>query len=146
MITVDGTTYRHEAYALGLEPEGETDPARQALAEFVAAVSNLPATVGDAELGPEEPYTSEQFLIQAYPIDRRAIGGDGIEPTFVPWPADAPVRLVDAAGCAAVPAAEFGPLFADATTMTFFTEPNQMDGSEVTYSVTPVQQLPGRSC
>jgi hypothetical protein len=146
VITVDGTTYRHEAYALGLDPDGETDPARRALGEFVAAASNLPATVGDAELGLEEPYTSEQFLIQAYPVDPGAIGSDGIDPTFVPWPADAPVRLVDAAECAAVPVAEFGPLFADATTMTFFTEPNQTDGSEVTYAVTPVQQLPGRSC
>ena len=25
-ITVDGTTYRHAAYALGLEPDGESDP------------------------------------------------------------------------------------------------------------------------
>jgi hypothetical protein len=48
--------------------------------------------------------------------------------------------------CAAVPAAELGPLFADATTLTFFTEADPTDGTEVTYSVTPVQQLPGRSC
>ena len=109
-------------------------------------MSNLPATVGEDELGPEEPFESEQFLIQAMPVDRGDLGQDGIEPTFVPWPADAPATLADAAACAAVPAAEFGPLFVDATTLTFFTEPNQMDGSEVTYSVSPVQQLPGRSC
>jgi hypothetical protein len=145
-ITVGGTIYRHEAYALGLGPDGETDPARQALAEFVDAVSDLPATVGDAELGPEEPFTSEQFLIQAMPVDRAAIGGDGVEPTFVPWPTDAPTRLADAASCAAVPAAEFGALFADATTLTFFTEVDPTDDAEITYSVTPVQQLPGRSC
>ncbi len=145
-LTVGGTIYRHEAYALGLEAGGETDPARQALASFVDAVANLPATVGDAELGPEEPFTSEQFLIQALPVDPAGIGGDGVEPTFVPWPADAPVQLADAETCAAVPAAEFGALFADATTLTFFTEADPTDGTEVTYSVTPVQQLPGRSC
>ena len=145
-ITVGGTTYRHEAYALGLGAEGESDPARVALAEFVESMTNLPETVGTAELGTEEPYASEQYLIQAMPVDRGAIGGDDIEPTFVAWPADAPVRLVDAATCAAVPTAEFAPLFADATTLTFFTEPDPTDGAELTYAVTPVPQLPGRSC
>jgi hypothetical protein len=143
-LTVDGTTYRHEAYALGLDTEG--DPDRKALADFVAAATDLPATVGEAELGPEEPFASEQFLIQALPVDRAAIGGDGVEPTFVPWPVDAPVRLADAEACATVPAAAFGPLFAEADSMTFFTETDPVDGTEVTYSVTPVQQLPGRSC
>jgi len=145
-ITVGGTTYRHEAYALGLGPEGETDPARVALAEFVESMTDLPGTVGAAELGPDEPYTSEQFLIQAMPVDPGAVGGDDIEPTLVAWPADAPVRLVDAATCASVPTAELAPLFTEATTLTFFTEPDPTDGTEVLYSVTPVPQLPGRSC
>ena len=145
-ITVGGTTYRHAAYALGLEPDGEATPTSGAGAAFVDAVSDLPATVGDDELGPEEPFTSEQFMSQATPVDRDAIGGDDVEPTFVPWPADASVRLLDAFECVTVPTAEFGPLFADATTLTFFTEPDPTDGSEVVYSVTPVQQLPGRGC
>lgn len=143
-ITVGGRTYRHEAYALGLDTE--TDRDREALADFVAAATDLPATVGAAELGAEEPFTSEQFLIQALPVDRTALAGDGAEPRFVPWPADAPVRLADAESCAAVPAAEFGPLFIDADSMTFFTDADPVDGTEVTYSVTPVPQLPGRSC
>ena len=64
-ITVGGTTYRHEAYALGFD--AETDPARAALAEFVAAVSDLPATVGAAELGTEEAFVADDYLIQALP-------------------------------------------------------------------------------
>ncbi len=143
-ITVGGTTYRHEAYALGFD--AETDPARAALAEFVAAVSDLPATVGDAELGAEEAFVADDYLIQALPVDPAELGGDGLEPAFVPWPADAPVRLVDAETCAVVPAAGVAPLFVDATTLTFFTEPNPTDGAEMTYAVTPVPQLPGRSC
>ena len=143
-LTVGGTTYRHAAYALGLDTE--TDPARRALSDFVAAISDLPATVGAGELGPEEPHQADAFLIQALPIDRAGIGGDDIEPTFVPWPPDASVRLADAATCAVLPAAEGVALFADATTLTFFTEPEPTTGGEVTYQVTPVPQLPGRTC
>ena len=44
-ITVDGTTYAHAAYALDLEPE--TDPARRALSDFVALMTDLSGTVGD---------------------------------------------------------------------------------------------------
>jgi hypothetical protein len=144
-ITVNGTTYRHEAYALGFDDE--TDPARQALADFVSAVSDLPATVGEAELGPEEPFTSEQFLIQALPVERADIGAaDDIEPAFVAWPEDAPVRLAHAQECAEVPTAAFEALFAEATTLTYFTDVDPETGAEATYSVTPVPQLPGRAC
>ena len=46
----------------------------------------------------------------------------------------------DASTCAVLPAAVAAPLFEDATTLTFFTD------AGVTYAVTPVQQLPGRTC
>ena len=39
-----------------------------------------------------------------------------------------------------MPADAAAPLFADATTLTFFTE------ADVTYAVAVVQQLPGRTC
>ena len=58
----------------------------------------------------------------------------------MPWPADAPVRLADAGECAAVPVAQFEPLFADATTLTFFTDADE------TYLVSVVPQDPGRTC
>jgi hypothetical protein len=145
-IAVDGEVYTHRAYALEIEGPGtEDDPARANLAEFVAAMSDLPSTVGDSELGPEEPFETDQYLIRATPADPEAAATEGIEPTVVPWPADAPVRLADAAECAPVPVATFEPLFADATTLTFFTEPGP-DGAEVAYQVTPVPQFPGRTC
>ncbi|MET0459117.1 MAG: hypothetical protein ABW195_07710 [Ilumatobacteraceae bacterium] len=136
-ITVDGTTYRHQAYALGIDDED--DPARAALAAFVAAMSDLTTTVGADQLGPDGPYVSEDYLIQATPIDPATLSVD-VEPTLQPWPADAPVRLADAAECAEVPVAEFEPLFADATVLSFFTE------SDVTYQVSVVPQIPGRTC
>ena len=136
-ITVGDTTYRHEAYALGIDTED--DPARAALAEFVAAMGDLPSTVGADQLGDEEPFVSEQYLIQATPIDPATLSTD-VEPTLQPWPADAPVRLAAADVCAAVPVAEFEPLFADADTLTFFTD------ADVTYQVSVVPQIPGRTC
>ena len=135
-ITVDGTTYRHQAYALGIEDE--TDPDRAALAEFVAAMSDLPGLVGD-DVGEEEPYVAPEYLIRATPVDPATLSVD-VEPTILPWPADASVRLADAAECAVLPAAEGDALFVDATALTFFT-----DGGE-TYAVAAVPRVPGRTC
>ena len=136
-ITVGGTTYRHQAYALGFDTE--SDPARANLAEFVAAMTDLQTTVGAGQLGPEEPYAATTYLIQATPVDLDTMTFD-VEPTVVPWPADATVSLADAAECAELPADEAEPVFADANQLTFFTE------SDVTYQVAAVQQVPGRTC
>jgi hypothetical protein len=136
-ITVGGRTYHHQAYALGIDEE--TDPARQHLLEFVNAMTDLEGTVGAAALGTDEPYQPADYLIQATPTDPATLDVD-IEPTIVPWPQDAPVRLADAAECAVLPADVAGPLFADATTLTFFTD------AGVTYAVAAVQQVPGRTC
>jgi hypothetical protein len=145
-IAADGAIYRHRAYALGIEGPGtEQDPARANLLEFVTAMTDLPATVGEDQLGPEEAFDAEAYLIRATPADPEAAASEGIEPTIVEWPADAPVRLAEAEDCAVVPADAFGPLFADATTLTFFTDAGP-DGEAVPYQVTPVQQFPGRTC
>jgi hypothetical protein len=114
-ITVGGRTYHHQAYALGIDG-GEADTARQRLAEFVEIMSDVAPTVGADALGPERPYAPAQFLIQAMPVDLTSLDID-IEPTVVPWPQDAPVRLTDAAVCAVLPAA-----------------------------VAAVQRVPGRTC
>jgi hypothetical protein len=137
-ITVGGRTYHHQAYALGID-DGETDAARQHLLEFVEIMTNVEPTVGADALGPEQPFAPAQYLIQAMPVDPATLDVD-IEPTIVSWPTDAPVRLADAASCAAVPADVAAPLFDDATTLTFFTE------AAVTYAVAAVQQVPGRTC
>ena len=135
-ITVDGTTYHHQAYALDIEPE--SDPARADLSTFVAAMTDLPSTVGD-ELGTDEPFVPPAYLIRATPIDLSTTTFD-VEPTIEEWPADAPVRLADAAECAELPVADGEALFADATQLTFFTD------GDVTYQVAAVQQVPGRTC
>ena len=137
-ITVGGRTYHHQVYALGLDV-GTADPARQHLQEFVDVMTNVEPTVGAGALGPEQPFAPAQYLIQAMPVDPATLDVD-VEPTIVPWPADAPVRLADAAACAVLPADVAAPLFDDATTLTFFTE------ADVTYAVAAVQQLPGRTC
>jgi hypothetical protein len=135
-ISADGASYVHEAYALDVEPE--TDPARKALSQFIAAMTDLTGTLG-GEVGPEEPYSTEAYLIQAEAIEPETMSFD-VEPTIVPWPADAPVRLADAAECAEVPAAFGDGLFADATQLTFFAD------AEATYQVAAVQRYPGRAC
>ena len=136
-ITVDGTTYVHRAYTLGIDDE--PDQARDNLAQFVEAMSDLPATVGADELGPEESYIAEEHLIRATPLDPATLSVD-VEPTIVAWPADAPVRLADAADCAEIPVAITDELFTGATTLTFF------DEGGTTYQVSAVPRLPGRTC
>jgi hypothetical protein len=137
-ITVGGRTYHHQAYALGMDG-GAEDSAREHLQAFVEIMSNVEPTVGAAALGPEAPFAPAQYLIQAMPVDPATLDVD-IEPTIVPWPRDAPVRLGDASTCAMLPAEVAAPLFDDATVLTFFSE------GDVTYSVAAVQQVPGRTC
>lgn len=134
-IAANGETFVHRAYALGISDE--TDPARAALADFVAQATGDWLYGDNPELGPEAPYTSDTFLIRASEVGDYT--GD-IEPTVVDWPADASVRLADAGECAAVPAPEVGDLFADANQLTFFAE----DG--ITYQLTVKPLLPGDGC
>jgi hypothetical protein len=136
-ITVDGTTYTHSAYALGFE--GETDAGRASLFEFVSAATDLAGTVGQNELGTEAPLASDTYLVRATPFDLATVTTE-VPATVVDWPADASVRLADAAECAELPAAEGAPLFADANQLTFFTE------GGVTYQVAATPTVPGRSC
>ncbi len=137
-ISANGQTYRHQAYALGLSGDGtEIDELRQALADFVAEATGDWLYGENPELGPEQAYTSDSYLIRALEVGDYQ--GD-IEPTVVDWPAGASVRLADAAECAEVPAAEVEALFADATQLTFFAE----DG--ITYQLAAKPQLPGDAC
>jgi hypothetical protein len=136
-ITVDGTTYRHDAYALGLD--NEPDAARANLFEFVTAATDLAGTVGEGELGGEAPLDSDSYLIRATEVDLATMDTE-LPPTVVRWPADASVGLADAADCAELPRAEGDPLFTDATQLTFFKQ------AGVTYSVAATLRLPGRTC
>jgi hypothetical protein len=134
-ISANGETFIHRAYALGISDE--TDPARKALAEFVAAATGDWIYGPNPEVGPQEQYQSDTFLIRASEVGDYT--GD-IEPTVVDWPTAASVRLADASECAAVPAAEVGELFAGANQLTFFAE------SGITYQITVKPQLPGDAC
>lgn len=143
IINANGETYVHEAYALGLDlPDGGAEtPERQALAGFIGQLSDLGTLVGVDELGPQDLFEPDAYGIEGVVVDDlAAYGSDGIEPTVVDWPADASVRLADAAECTMIPAAEVGSLFADANQLTFF------DDDGVTYQVLARPILPGDEC
>lgn len=134
-ISANASHYEHRAYALGIVDE--TDPARQALADFVAAAADDWLYGPNPEIGPQEPYASDTFLIRA--IALTDISTD-IPPTFVDWPVDSSIRLAEASDCAEMPASEVGDLFASANQLTYFTE------NGVTYSLLVKPQLPGDTC
>jgi hypothetical protein len=144
-ITVGGKTFEHRAYALGHAggPEGgETDEARARLLDFVIAATDLTSAPA-GELGPEQPYRSDTYMIRASEAGSSETTGDGpidILPTRVDWPADAPVRLAAAGECAEVPTAPFTELFQNANQLTRFVD------AGVPYSVAVTPRVPGRSC
>jgi len=139
-ISVDGATYEHRAYALGIEEGGETDPARANLAAFVEAAADLPGAVGASELGAQAPFDGEEYLIRATPVGQGELVGGEVEAEIDPWPPESSVRLADASECAVVLAAEGDALFVNSSQATFFT-----DGEE-TYRVAAIPRLPGRGC
>lgn len=144
-ITVNGETYVHEAYALGLANPGEsgqeTTPERQALADFIAQLNDLVGLVGADELGEQEIFEPSEYGIEALVVEDLSVyGSDGIEPTVVDWPADASVRLADAVTCTVVPASEVGDTLTAANQLTFFAD------ADVTYQVLAKPILPGTMC
>jgi len=147
MLNVDGVSWLHEAYALGIGagPDAaagsESTPEREALLEFTRQLTDLPGLVGADQLGPVAPFEAEEYLIRAVPVDDvSSFGGDGIEPTVVDWPATIGVALADASDCTVVAAADVGELFAAADQLTLFTD------GDITYQILAVQRLPHRSC
>src|SRR6056297_852045 len=146
VINVDGETFVHEAYALGLSgpggADGESTPERQALADFVFGLGDLAAVVGAENLATDaELIEPDEFAIEALPVDDRdAYTRDGIEPSVVPWPADAGVALTDATTCTVIPAEGVADVFASANQLTFFD-----DGGTV-YQVLVRPVLPGGGC
>lgn len=134
-IAANGETYEHRAYALGFEDD--SDELRTMLSDFVDRVTGDWVTSDNPELGPEQPFDAEQYLVRAIAVDD--LSGYEIEPTVLDWPADLP-PLAEATECLALPAAELGDLFAEANQLTFFTS----DG--VTYQMAVKPQLPGDAC
>lgn len=134
VIAANGETYEHRAYALGLGGD-ESDELRQALADFVAAATG-DFVVDNPELGQEQPYASDTFLVR--PTLVTDLTGYEIEPTVTDWPADLP-PLVDGE-CTEVPAAAVREQFAAATQLTLFTSADQ----QFSLAVKPL--LPGDGC
>ena len=146
VINVNGESWVHEAYALGMAGPGgaggESTPERQALAAFVAELGDLATVVGSDNLAAEaELFEPEEFAIEAIPVeDLDAYGGDEAEPTVVPWPADAGVSLTVATTCTVIPAEGVADTFADANQFTFF------DDAGAVYQVLVRPVLPGGGC
>jgi hypothetical protein len=145
-INVDGGTWVHEAYALGIGAASGQDDAdvaaeREALNDFLARVSDLATLVGPDELGPTEIFEPDEYLIEALVVDDPLAYGNGdIEPTIVVWPAGATIRLADAASCTVVLATEVGEVLESANQLTLFSD----DG--IIYQVLAKQKLPGATC
>ncbi len=148
VINADGSRWVHAAYALGFAPLGadEPTPERQALADFLALLGDLPALVGAAELGEQEIHQPERFVVEALVADDLSAYSADVEPNVVEWPTDASVRLADLATtagsgeCTIVSADEFGDLFSSANQLTFFAEGDR------TYQVLVRPALPGDEC
>jgi hypothetical protein len=110
----------------------------------VVAATDLVSDPESGELGPEQPYSGDTYMIRASeagdtePTDGVPI--DIIEPTAVDWPADALVRLAAAGECAEVPTNRFSELFENANQLTRFVD------AGVPYSLAVTPRLPGRSC
>jgi hypothetical protein len=139
-IAANGEVYEHRAYALGLGggPDGgETSEPREALASFVEEVTGTWMFEENPELGAEQPYPTDTYLVRAIAVDD--LSGFEIEPTVVDWPAELP-PLAEATECLAIPAAEVGDLFAEADQLTFFTS------VDVTYQLAVKPELPGTGC
>ena len=144
-INVNGETYVHEAYALGLANPGEsgqeTTPERQALADFIAQLNDLPTLVGADELG-------EQKIFEAVRVRHR--GARGRRPVGLrhrrhrtdgrrlAGRRHRPTRR--RATCTVVSTAEVGETLAAANQLTFF------DDAGVTYQVLAKPILPGTNC
>jgi hypothetical protein len=139
VIATQGSTYTHNAYALGMTPDGgkELTPARQRLFDFSTALQALEATVGAGELGEQSLYAPAAYRIRARRAEQSELDGMMPAPSVVDWPASVGVRLADAAECVSVTAAQVGSVLAEAKQNTYFRE----DGVLYFLAVAPI--LPG---
>jgi hypothetical protein len=139
IINAKDQNFLHQAAALGFDTPEKTD-ARQALAKFVELISDLATVVGAENLGAEIPFAPESYRLQARAVTEEELTGFDVEPTRVPWPADAGVALADAAECAIASADVVGALLTEANQLTYFTE------GDAIYQVSAIALLPGDTC
>jgi hypothetical protein len=143
-ISADGTTYTHEAYALGVgggpgEGGTESTPQRQALLDFLTALRVDPASIiGVDNLSAPIDYEPVSIQLIAMPVND--LSGFDPAPTVQPWPAESSIELATATDCVEADSAVVVDLLDAATQLTFFSE------NDVTYQVTARPAYPGRSC
>ena len=139
VIATQGSTYTHNAYALGMTPDGEHEltPARQRLFDFSKALQALEATVGAGELGEQSLYAPAAYRIRARTAEQSELDANMPAPSVVDWPASVGVRLADVGDCHSVTAAQVGTVLAEAKQNTYFRE----DGVLYFLAVAPI--LPG---
>lgn len=136
-LTVNGTTFVHRAYALGIDSPagGPSTPARDNLQEFVELLADLSGAVGVDNVGGERAFVADNYRLQAMVVDPTQWTDPA--PTIVAWPAETGVVLADSTVCATVAAAKVGALFTEATQLTFFQE------NELVYQLAVIAALPG---
>ncbi len=131
-LTVNGTTYTHRAYALGIDEP--TTPTRERLANFVTAAGDLATLVGADEVGAASTFVPDGYRFRATVTDPEQWSEP--KPTVVPWPDTTGIALASAAECATISADVAGDLFTTATQTTLFAE------GDVVYQLAVVLQLP----
>lgn len=146
-LVVDGTTYTHEAYALGIggtgddlsgELGGDTPTNRQAFVDFANLLGDVTAVVGADSLGDLEHYRPAAFQLLAEPVgDPLGLDTDA---TVVDWPEGTGVSLAETTECVEADAENVGDALGAATQLTFFVE----DG--IAYRVIARPAYPGRTC
>jgi hypothetical protein len=133
-LTVGGVTYTHSAYALGFDEE-ESDAARQRLADFVAAINDVPGAAGEGHLGEPQPFVPESYEIQAIGVDPYTIEGVNL----IDWASDSGLSLNAASECMVVPASDVAAI----QVLTAAKQDHVFREGGATYSVSVRTPLPG---
>ena len=131
-ITINGATYEHRAYALGIDTP--STPTRERLQSFVASTADLAQLVGAANLGLDEVYEPTTYRYRATVTDPAQWSDP--KPTVVGWPSNGPY-LSDASACATLTAAQDAGLFERSRQNTLFKDRG------VVYQLAVVVELPG---
>lgn len=140
VLQAKGETFRHQAFALGMDEVGKASPARAALAKFVDLLANVEAVARAENLGAVAPVRPDTYRLQTYVVGKEELGGYQPAPEIVDWPADTGISLADASECRTVSAAKVGAVLAKATQQTFFRD------NDAVFQVSVAPVLPGDRC
>ncbi len=76
IISANGETWTHEAYALTLGAgAGTSTPERQALLDFITQLTDLSTLVGAENLGETTLFEPTEYAIQAVPVEDLSVYG-----------------------------------------------------------------------